>query len=219
LSVFPLEERLGVALELSRDTTRAVRIGTAELIVEQDLDQLPPEQRAYAIRAREELEAQLLANADFPAGRLQAGDYYFRRNNVQRAVKEYEIALKMDSLLTPVYTNLATGYNLLGKNEQAIFALNKLTELEPEYSRGYYLRGLLHYEMGNAQLAISDLQVAVNLDPLNFRALLNLGNLYLQIGQIKEAELIIQQALALNPTSSEADQLLRLIREQKTINP
>jgi tetratricopeptide (TPR) repeat protein/ssDNA-binding Zn-finger/Zn-ribbon topoisomerase 1 len=219
LSIFPLEERLGVALELARDTTRAVRIGSAELMIEQDLAQLPPESRGAALRAREELEAMLAANADFPTGRLQRGDYYFRQNAVQRAVNEYEMALQMDSLLTPVYSNLATGYNILGQNNKAVAALDKLVELEPGYARGFYLRGLLNFELGKGSQAISDLQTAVDLDPMNFRALLNLANLYFQKGDMTPAEKTILRALALEPESQEADQLLQLIKSRKATLP
>jgi tetratricopeptide (TPR) repeat protein len=219
LSIFPLEERIGVALEMAKDTTRAVRIGSAELIVEQDLNRIPPEQRGYALRAREEFVAMLAANADFPSGRLQRGDYYFRQNNVSQAVAEYEMALKMDSLLTPVYTNLATAYNLLQQNDKAIAALDKLVDFEPGYARGFYLRGLLNYEMGKPLLAINDLRKAVDLDPLNFRAMINLANLLMQASQLEEAEMIIRQALALQPESNEAEQILNIIKEQKAINP
>lgn len=212
LSVFPLEERLGVALELSRDTTRVVRIGAAELMIEQDLEQIPPDQRGHAIRGREELEKMLLANADFPAGRLQLGDYYLRQNDIQAAVKEYEMALKMDSLLTPVYSNLATAYNLLGANDKAIAALDALIRLEPEYSWAYYLRGLLNYELGQTTQAMNDLQSAVDLDPLNFRAMLNLANMLLQAGELDRAESMVQRALALAPESAEAIQLQNAIK-------
>ena len=219
LTVFPLEERLGVALEMARDSTRSVRIGSAELIVEQLLNQLPSEERAYSIRAREELEAMMRANADFPSGRLQRGDYYFRQNNIRQAVKEYETALKMDSLLTPVYSNLATAYNVLKENEKAIATLDKLIELEPGYARAYYLRGLLNYEMGSSEQAIDDLRVAVELDPFNFRAMLNLANLMLQTGDFLRAEAIIRRAIAIDPTSSEANRILQIVLEQKELNP
>jgi len=215
LNVFPLNERLGVALKFIRDSTRAVRVGAAELMIEQDLTQLQPEVQAAAIRARDELEKMLTANADFPTGRLQLGDYFLRRNNVPKAIEEYEMALQMDSLLTPVYSNLATAYNLINQNNKAITTLDKLILLEPGYGRAYYLRGLLNYEMQRLEEAIGDLKLAVELDPFHFRAQLNLANLYMQTGSLSEAEAMISKALTLDPDSEEAQQVLGIILQQK----
>jgi tetratricopeptide (TPR) repeat protein len=212
LQVYPLNDRLPIALEHSKDSLRAVRIGAAELMIEQDLDQLPPDIRGYAIRARQELLDMLFANADFPTGRLQLGDYYYRRNDITSAIKEYEMALKMDSLLTPVYSNLATAYNLTGNNPAALTTLDNLLLIEPTYSRGYYLRGLLNNELGNVEEAIQDLKQAVKLDPTNFRGFYNLANLLFQNGDVTSATRYIKQALQLAPDSEEAQYLLDLIK-------
>lgn len=211
LQVYPLNDRLPIALEHSKDSVRAVRIGAAELMIEQNLSELPPEIRGYALRARQELMDMLLANADFPTGRLQLGDYYYRRNDINSAIKEYEMALKMDSLLTPVYSNLATAYNQAGNNKAALSTLDNLLLLEPGYSRGYYLRGLLNNEIGNVEYAIQDLKKAVELDPANFRGFYNLANLLFQNGDAANAERYIKQALRLVPDSQEAQYFLDLI--------
>jgi predicted CXXCH cytochrome family protein len=209
--IFPLEQRLGLAMEHIGDTSRQVRIGAAQLMIEQDLAQLPPSTRGSAIRAREEMETMLRSNADFPTGRLQLGDYYFRKNMIERAIKEYEMAIAMDSLLTPVYGNLATAYNMVGQNNQALAALDKLLILEPEYGRGYYLRGLLQHELGDDKSAITDLEIAISLDPFNFRAYYNLASIYLVEGSLVSAERTINAGLRLQPNSEEGKNLRRMI--------
>jgi hypothetical protein len=72
--IFPLEQRANIGLKHLKDTTLVVRIAASQLMIELDLSQLPPDERGYAIKGREELEAMLRANADFPLGRLQIGD-------------------------------------------------------------------------------------------------------------------------------------------------
>jgi tetratricopeptide (TPR) repeat protein len=209
-----MEQRATLALKHVHDTTRIVRIAAAQLIVELDLAQLPPTERGYAIKAREELEAMLRANADFPLGRLQLGDYYYRQNNPQRAIKEYEMALKMDSILAPVYTNLATAYSIVGDNNRALATLENLILLEPEYGRAYYLKGLLYHEMGNDKLAITDMEKAIQLDPLNFRSFYNLANLYLTAGDLAKARKTMIFGMALQPDSEEGKYLLNLIQSK-----
>ena len=214
--LFPLDQRLGLALEHAKDSSRQVRIGAAQLMIEQDISQLPPVERGVSSQARNELEVMLRANADFPLGRLQLGDYYFRRNDLQRAMKEYEMALEMDSLLTPVYSNLATVYSIAGKNQEALSTLNALLTLEPEYGRGYYLRGLLQHEVGNSELAIKDMEKAMVLDSNNFRVFYNLANLYMTNGYLAKAEKTINKGLQLQPDSEDGKYLLRLIQSRLT---
>ena len=170
------------------------------------------------MRARNELEEMQRANADFPIGRLQLGDYYFRQNNPQRAIKEYEMAIQMDSLLTLVYSNLATAYNLVGDNQQALETLDNLLAIEPEYARGYYLRGLLQHEVGNSGEAIANLEMSIKLDGLNFRAYFNLANLYFQNGALVKAERTISTGLRVEPNSEEGLNLLKLIQTNPEVN-
>ena len=212
--IFTMEQRASLAMKHVHDTTRIVRIAAAQLIVELDLAQLPPAERGYAIKAREELESMLRANADFPLGRLQLGDYYYRQNNPQRAIIEYEMALKMDSILAPVYTNLATAYSIVGDNNRALTTLENLILLEPEYGRAYYLKGLLYHEMGNDKLAIDDMERAVLFDPLNFRAYYNLANLYLTTGDLAKAKRTMISGLRLEPNSEDGKYLLNLIQSK-----
>ncbi len=216
--IFPLEQRLGLAMIHVEDSSRQVRIGAAQLMIEQDISQLPPTSRGPAIIARNELEEMLRANADFPVGRLQLGDYYFRQNDPQRAIKEYEMAIKIDALLTPVYSNLATAYNMVGDNLKALKTLDHLLLLEPEYARGYYLRGLLQHEVGDVNEAIADMEKSIQFDDLNFRAYYNLANLFFQNGNQAKAEKTMIRGLRLQPDSEDGRNLLRLIQSNSSVN-
>lgn len=212
---YPLEQKIDFALVHMNDTTRLVRIGAAQLMSEMDLSQLAPQNRGQALVIRNELLEMLRAGADFPVGRLQLGDYYYKQKNIERAIKEYEMALQMDSLLTPVYSNLATAYSVVGNNEMALQTLNRLIELEPTFARAYYLRGLLYYEIGNTNQAIIDLKKAIVLDSNNYRAFYNLANLYYSTSAFSKAEKVMLAGLELQPSSPEGLQLLRLIQSNQ----
>ena len=213
LQLYPLEQKLDFALVHMNDTTRLVRIGAAQLMAEMDLSQLTPDKRGQAFTIRKELLEMLNAGADFPVGRLQLGDYYYKQKNIERAIKEYQMALQMDSLLTPVYTNLATAYNIVGNNDKALLTLSTLIELEPNFGRAFYLRGLLFYEVGDTDQAIVDLKKAIVLDPYNYRAFYNLANLYYSTSVFSAAEKVMREGLILQPNSPEGLQLLKLIEK------
>ena len=213
--LYPLDQKLSFSLTHMYDKTRLVRIGTAQLIAEMDLSQLEPAQRGQAQFVRNELIQMMRANADFPVGRLQLGDYYNKQKNYQQAIKEYEMALDMDSLLAPVYSNLAVVYSILGRNQEAYQTITTLIALEPEYARAYYLRGLLNHEMGNSEEAIDDLSNAIKYNPNDFRAHYNLANLYFTSSNLKRAEQVMVKGLRLQPQSEEGQYLLELIRSKK----
>jgi tetratricopeptide (TPR) repeat protein/Zn ribbon nucleic-acid-binding protein len=212
LGSLPPAERTAIALEYISDQSRLVRIGAAQLVIDQATEDLPPELRDLLYRSNLELEEMLNANSDFPLGRLQYGDYYMQKGKIENAIEEYEMANKMDPLLTPVYSNLATAYNLLGKDSLALESLNRLILLEPEYARAYYLRGLLNYELGNTDAAIQDLKISTQKDPGHFRAFYNLANLYLKKGDYSRARKTIFTGLKLEPSSEDGKQLLNIIQ-------
>ncbi|MCP4123547.1 MAG: tetratricopeptide repeat protein [Bacteroidetes bacterium] len=211
----PPEERFAIGLENLNDPSRMVRIAAAQLVVEVDADQMTTGQREIYNAAIIELETMLFSSADFPVGRLQLGDYYFRKNQLNKAIKQYVIALQMDSLLVPVYPNLATAYSRAGKNAASMETLDKLIHLEPGLARAYYLRALLFNELKNSPSAIKDFNKAMQLDPLDFRSRYNLSILYYQLNAYKKAEKAILEALQILPQSDEAKYMLALIYQEQ----
>jgi predicted CXXCH cytochrome family protein len=211
----PLEDRLAVGLPRLADSSRMVRIAAAQLTTEVDLRDVPAGQLAALGAARKELDEMLKGSADFPMGRLQLGDHYFRQGKLEQAIAQYRIAITMDSLLSPVYPNLATALSSAGRNAEALEALDRLVELEPAYGRGYYLRALLLYQLKDEEGAIRDFNRATDLDPGNFRAFYNLATLYYQRKEYGKAEETIEAGLEVLPSSAEAQYLLALVyREQ-----
>ena len=211
LRLLPPEQTAGIAMEHLNDKTRLVRIGAAQLIVELDINQLTPAQRSQVLPVRDELTEMLRANADFSLGRMQLGDHYMRLDQPFKAITEYEMAIQMDELLSIAYSNLATAYNMVGNDSLALITLDRLVELEPEYARGFYLRGLLKYELGDTDGAINDLSISTRLDPGDFRSYYNLANLLLNQQQLQQAEKTMNTGLDLLPNSQEGQYLLALI--------
>ena len=208
---YPDDQRLTVALNTLGDSSRSVRATAARLTVEQDTLQLLPKLRKQWARAQSEYREMLDANADFPLGRLQYGDFHFRQGDIRSAIEQYEIALEMDPFLSQVHSNLATAYNIAGEDSLALSTLDKLIVLEPEFDFAYYLRGLLKHEMADPTGAIDDLTKAVELFPDNFRYLRNLSNMLYQEGRISEALPVARRALALAPESVEMQRFVQLL--------
>ncbi len=205
-----LQDRMAIALKHVKDTTKLVRIGAAQLIIGLDIASLNESDRIGVSNSIAELETMLYSNADFSTGRMQLGDYYLQSNDIKTAIKHYEIAIKKDSLLTPVYSNLATAYSIDGQTTKALLTLNTWIKLQPEAGRPYYLRALLNFELKENKKAIADLKIAIKLNPNDSRSMYNLATFYYQQKEFQNAVIQINKALRIEPNNSDFKYLLAL---------
>ena len=208
---FPQNDRIAIAVELLQDKAKIVRIGAAQLIADVDPNIFPKKAYPDWEKAKLEWEEMLGANADFPLGRLNLGDYYFQEGDIPSAINQYETALEMDSQLTQVHSNLATAYNLAGQNVKALVTLNNLLILEPEYARGYYLRALLLNEIQDSEGAIRDLDLAIQYDPDAYRYYYNLSFILFNQGDYSRAKKILEKGLEIQPSDPDGTQLMARI--------
>ncbi|WP_417199576.1 tetratricopeptide repeat protein [Bizionia sp.] len=206
-----LEDRTAIALKHTNDTTKLVRIGAAQLLLDLDFNTLTHMDFNNLNKSRNELEEMLFSNADFATGRMQLGDFYLQINDVGSAIKHY----KMASLLIPVYSNLATSYSINGETDQALNILNILIDKDSGLSRSYYLRALLYFELNQNSLAVADLNKAISLEPSNTRYLYNLATYQFQSRNFSEGEITIKKALKWEAQNPDYKYLLALIYKEQ----
>ena len=208
----PTQDRLSIALEHMNDSIKLVRIGAAQLVIGLDENTLNTIDKNNFISSRSELETMLFSNADFSTGRMQLADYYLQNNDVNNAIKHYEVALVKDSLLLPVYSNLATAYSLNNDFENASKKLEKWMELDPENGRPHYLNALLNFEQKNDEMGVSELKKAIQLNSNDTRAIYNLATYYFQDNKdLDLAEKHIKSALKIEKENPDFEYLLALI--------
>ena len=208
----PLEMRKSTALKFANDSLKLVRIGAAQIIIDLDVNEFEVKDRPIVEAAMGELEVMLFSNADFSTGRMQLGDYYMKRNDVGNAIKHYKIAIEKDSLLIPVYSNLATAYTLKKDYINSENTLNTWIRFEPEQGRPHYLKALLYFEMVKNEDAVSQLKVAIQKDPYDTRSMYNLATYFYQENRdATKAEYYIIKALKLDPENKDFKYLLALV--------
>nr|WP_321398778.1 tetratricopeptide repeat protein [uncultured Desulfobacter sp.] len=89
-----------------------------------------------------------------------------------------------------------------GRIEEAIQAFDRMLLLNPDFSEGYYNRGVAFSETGQRQAAVEDYSRAVGLNPDFYNAHLNLGLTLDRLGRCDEAIHSFDQAIALEPDNS-----------------
>ncbi|GGZ91742.1 tetratricopeptide repeat protein [Algibacter mikhailovii] len=208
----PRDLRKSTALKYMEDSLRLVRIGAAQIVIDIDIHDYDPKDQPIVEATMGELETMLFSNADFSSGRMQLGDYYMQKNDVTNAIKHYEVALEKDSLLIPVYSNMATAYALNNEHEKAEKTLDNWIKFEPEQGRPHYLKALLYFEMQKNDAAVTQLELAIRKNPNDTRSMYNLATYYYQENRdAKKAERFINKALRLEPENKDFKYLLALI--------
>lgn len=208
------QDRNSVARKHINDSTKLVRIGAAQLLLGFDGTGWTEAEKVSMNNAKGELETMLFSNADFSTGRLQMGDYFMQTNDIKAAIKHYEVALEKDSLLYPVYSNLATAYSIDGQTDRAFETLNSWIDYEPNAGRPYYLRALLNFESGSPEIAVQDLKMAIELNPEDLRSMYNLATYYYQNKEFDKALKPSQEALKLDPDNQDLQYLYALILKE-----
>jgi tetratricopeptide (TPR) repeat protein len=199
LENFPPEVWRSVAYQNLTDKVRAVRIATADLY-----HRLPPEaipasaKNAYAA-ADAENKKYLEYQTDFAVGNVMLADYHLQGGDQLNAIIHYVRGLEKDSLMNYARLNLASSYNSVGKNKEALKALKDAVAIDPKNERIFYNLGLLHYEMGDIPAAMESFQKAVGLKSENPSLYYNYGLLLQQLGKLKEAEQILLKGYTINP--------------------
>lgn len=208
----PAEMRKATALKHMNDSLRLVRIGAAQIILDIDITEFEVKDRPSIGAVRGELETMLFSNADFSSGRMQLGDYYMQMNDVGNAIKHYKMALEKDSLLTPVYSNLATAYSLNKDYDNSEKVLNTWIKFEPKQGRPHFLKALLFFEMKKGDDGVKELEIAIQKDPYDTRSMYNLATYFYQDNKdAKKAENYVKMALKLDPENTDYKYLLALV--------
>jgi Tfp pilus assembly protein PilF len=206
------EIRTSIASEYLKDSIKLVSVGAAQLVVGIDENTFSAIDKINRTKSLEELETMLFSSADFSNGRMQLGDYYYQKGDFNKAIVHYKMALRKDRLLTPVYSNLATTYSILNDYKRANETLDEWIEIEPNVDRPHYLKGLLYFETEKFSEAISELKLAIKLDPNDTRAMYNAATYYYQDNKdLALSEKYAKDALKVEPENGNYKYLLALI--------
>jgi Flp pilus assembly protein TadD len=106
-----------------------------------------------------------------------------------------------------------------GDGETAAHLLDAVTKIAPAYAEGWHQKGKVEADAGHDVAAMVSLQKAVTLNPREFEALVDLGDMLAQYGAKPQALAQYKRALALDPQFDGLDrrveQLAREVEGEK----
>jgi len=123
-----------------------------------------------------------------------AGDY-------ESAAQHFQAALKQAPNFTRAAVNLGLTYGYLKEYSQAISLLTDLAKSNPDEPDAYAVLGEMQLRTGDTDVAITNLQKALSLNPRDEYALTNLGSCYVDKKQFLEAVKYFDKAIKVNPRS------------------
>ena len=127
------------------------------------------------------------------------------RRDFEFAMKSVRNALKDDSTNADAYDVLAQIYYDLGRYKLALLVADAgLSELDAEHTGLWTTQGLIQLKMDDVIKAVRSFQKAVDLDPQNFAARLNLGLITFNYRDYEKSYQLLSEAVRLRPNHVEA---------------
>jgi len=90
---------------------------------------------------------------------------YQDKHDYDRAIADYDEAIRLDPKYDPAFNNRGAAYLAKGGHDRAIADLNEAIRLDPRDSGQYLNRGLANLYSGSLPKALADLNQSIELDP------------------------------------------------------
>jgi len=188
-----------VLFPLLSDTVKMVRLAAVNRLSGISKEYFSEDQLKILNKVSDEYYQSLLYTSDFPSGKYNLGNYFADKGDVDKAIRFYNDAIKLDSLFYPAKSNLAMLYYKTNRLNEAENLFLNLVKKNPEYKDGHYYLGLLYAEQGRYKEATENLELAAKEKSDNGRIYYNLGLLYQKLNDFKLAEQKLLQAYEKSP--------------------
>ena len=134
---------------------------------------------------------------------LRLGEVYYLSLQLDKALARFERTIELDDKNTEARLKLAEMQLVLRQYARSMDMVNDALRIDPYVAHGYYLKGWIHKEIGDTTLSISSFRTAVEQDPTDYNAYVQLGLLHAARRDPLALE-YYNTALELRPSSVEA---------------
>lgn len=135
---------------------------------------------------------------DRPRMHTYLGNDYADRGLFDKALAEYNEAIRLNSEYAENYSNLGNLYQKMARYDDAIDMYKKAILLNPKLVSAYNNLGNVLAKKGEFSLAVENYNNAIKLSPYDYEIFINLANVYLKIGNFSNAVDIYKKAIFFN---------------------
>jgi Flp pilus assembly protein TadD len=169
-----------------------------------------PKQREALEKAVEQFKSAMNARSDDWAAYANLGDFCLGRGDFADAVKNYDIARRLEPRIIDVLMNESVAYGNMNETGRAEQCLLDALEAEPDNAAANLNMGLLLAEEGKTAEAEQALRKALSSNPQSAAASYNLGVVLAQQGKTNEAIALCRKACELQSDEAKYHQALAL---------
>lgn len=145
----------------------------------------------------------IIVNEDFSPAYFNLGNTYVEKKDYKTALDYYIKCLEIDGDDGMTYCSIGECHEELGELEAAYEAYVKSTDFLPQLADGWLGRGIINELRGNHSKAISELKVAVDLEPDNYTYHYALAGVYENNDQLDLAIECYEKAVSLDTSDDE----------------
>lgn len=135
------------------------------------------------------------------------GDLYGRRNELNKAIEEFQKAIELKPNYASAYHNLANIYWRKGEREKAVTTYQKGIEIDPNLWQSHQNLAAIFFELKRFDLSEEHLKKAIEINPQETSLYLNLSVVYSQTERKEKAKELIQKVLEIEPENQKAKEL------------
>lgn len=139
---------------------------------------------------------------DSAAPYMALGDVFQEKGWIEKAIGQYQAALRLRPNWTPIHISLGDAYAAKGVVDRGIEYYNTALELKPDSTDAHNRLGLAYWKKGLVDQAIEHYQTALRLSPQLQGVHNNLGLAYASKGWIDKAIEEYEEALKADPDSA-----------------
>jgi tetratricopeptide (TPR) repeat protein len=144
------------------------------------------------------------------------GRAYLEQGQLDRAIAEFEAALKIRPQSHKMYYNLGFAYEKKGSIKRAINLYNETLRLKSDYVDAHFNLGNLYARMGRLSDAARAYRSVLESDPQDTEARNNLGVIYARQGKLDQAIVQWELILEIEPANQEVRENIK--KAQKMLN-
>ena len=131
------------------------------------------------------------------------GFIFFNLNNYEKAIEQWEKAIKIDPKFVDGLNNLGNAFFRIGKFDEAINYLNKALNLRPNFFETYYTLSDIFYQKGMYDNALKNINEALNLKPGHLPTIKSKLAILLKMNMKKEYLKFLEKVIPQHPKETE----------------
>jgi tetratricopeptide (TPR) repeat protein len=156
-----------------------------------------------------------LKGAELASAFSNRGVAYKRKGDFDRAIADYDEAIRLNPSSAIAYINRCADYNAKGAHDRAIADCSAALRLDPKNGNALNNRGFGYLQKGDLDRAVTDLSEFIRLYPKIAVGYRNRGDAYLRKGELDRALADLNEAIAVDPQHTPAYAYRGLVLEKK----